>query len=185
MSADLRDRTSEELIRLVAAEGGEGAKAFECLYRRHFEGFIRFSQHNLEAPEADAEDLVQSLFLEIRSKAARFAEAEKFVSYCLTALKYRNVDRLRMALPGEEPGEDCARAPGAGPVTRVMRRETDEELHRALGELPEADREILLRRVVHGLPPGEVAAALGIAKRTVQRRLNEVTDGLQVRLREA
>jgi RNA polymerase sigma-70 factor (ECF subfamily) len=57
---------------------------------------------------------------------------------------------------------DALAASGTSPSGRVVREEDREAIWRALGELPEQDREILVMRYLDQLAFGEIAAILGI-----------------------
>jgi RNA polymerase sigma-70 factor (ECF subfamily) len=56
------------------------------------------------------------------------------------------------------------------PAERALRRELAERVRRALDELPEAEREVLILRNLEGLSNLEVAALLGVDPATSSRR---------------
>ena len=55
-------------------------------------------------------------------------------------------------------------------------------LQKALSELPDEDRELLLLRYVNDVPVGVIAGILGVARTTVTRRLNRITGELRIKL---
>lgn len=55
-------------------------------------------------------------------------------------------------------------------------------LQKALSELPDEDRELLLLRYVNDVPVGVIAGILGVARTTVTRRLNRITVELRIKL---
>lgn len=69
--------------------------------------------------------------------------------------------------PDADP--DLSECPRPGPERRAELRDTLNRCLAALDELPENYRHVFLLHRVDGMPQGEVAAALDIPKRTVER----------------
>ena len=61
-------------------------------------------------------------------------------------------------------------ASGTTPSQHAVKREQAERVRRALAELPDADREILLMRTVEGLPYDEIGYILGIEPAVARKR---------------
>jgi RNA polymerase sigma-70 factor, ECF subfamily len=78
----------------------------------------------------------------------------------------------RPALPDESAAElaDRLAARGSSPSARLRRDELCGCLRRALAQLPEGDREILVLRYLEDLSTKEIAAVLSITEATVKMR---------------
>jgi len=94
-----------------------------------------------------------------RSPAVRTASAEDSPSL---------LDRVEAAVP----------APDAG----VLAGERDAEVHRAIGTLPEHQREVIVMHHLQGTPVQEVAEQLSLALGTVLSRLARGREALRRKL---
>jgi len=99
------------------------------------------------------------------------------------------IDRLRKCKVRSEVagGEDLMELQqdgGPGPENRAGAREIGHGIEAALGELGDLDRAVLLMREVHGLPYGEIAAALGLPLGTLKARLHRARERLRAKLCE-
>ncbi|MGH9382299.1 MAG: RNA polymerase sigma factor [Thermoanaerobaculia bacterium] len=71
---------------------------------------------------------------------------------------------------------------GADPLAGVEQRQLQLRIWRALGALPEPQREILVYRDYHDLPYAEIAELLGILLGTVMSRLHRARRALRDQL---
>jgi RNA polymerase sigma-70 factor (ECF subfamily) len=120
-----------------------------------------------------AEDLVQETYLRALSARRKPAVDENVRGWLFTILHnvWRNEVRRRRR-PG--PTEDVARIPAAlgdGPAEALSRREERMLVRRAIAELPDAFRAVVLLRCVEGFSYREVAAIVGCPEGTVMSRL--------------
>jgi RNA polymerase sigma factor (sigma-70 family) len=91
--------------------------------------------------------------------------------------------RVRRSRPPEEPlPPDLA---SADMHDGVERRERDVAVRRGLASLEHADREILLRTLVDGLKPGEIARDLGVSPEVVRTRKSRALPRLLASTRQA
>jgi RNA polymerase sigma-70 factor (ECF subfamily) len=134
--------------------------AFETLYRRHSAAIFGLTLRMLQN-RADAEDLVQEIFLQAYDRLSSFEGRAAFgtwlyrlgVNRCLDHLRSRGVkeqlrsEPLTPALPGKAPSGNL----------RGL------ELERAIAELPPSSRAAFLLHDVVGYDHREVGEILGIA----------------------
>ena len=66
---------------------------------------------------------------------------------------------------------DTLKAEDADPADWAAARQQQEQLRRAIGQLPQPDREIFLRRYYLYQTMGEIAAQMGLAPKTVENKL--------------
>lgn len=161
--------------------------AFEELYRAHA-GKLFSVACRMIGNRADAEDLLQEIFLSAHRKLDGFRGEAALgtwlyrlaTNHCLDYLRSRaaRTDQLTDALD-EEPGHFTAGSPGLAEqtVTRM-------DLERALARLPEGCRAAFVLHDVQGLEHREVAQALGIAEGTSKSQVHKARQRLRTLLSE-
>ena len=170
---------------LLKAFGAGDERAYARLYDRHRGPLHLYAARMLGDGEA-ARDLVQDVFLSLFERRAeardvRSARAWLFTvarNRCLTRLRQRrNRSRLDEQVAGGMPDASPAADEGDGEETRLVRR--------ALAELPEEQREILILREYEDLSYREIAAIAQTTEGAVKSRLFRARQALGERLRPA
>jgi RNA polymerase sigma-70 factor (ECF subfamily) len=141
----------------------------ERLYRRHASDVHRFCFW-LCGDTAQAEDLTSEVFVRAWAGVDRI-RAESAKAYLLTIarnLHREHYRRSRRAVPLDPELPD--RSPG--PEENHARRRELADTMRALGRLPESDREALLLRAELELPYEEIGRILGIAAGAARVRVH-------------
>lgn len=148
--------------------------------RSPFEGFVRAETGTflafflrLGASRAEAEDLVQDVFLKLYQSADRYRERGAFSGFAFRVARNAWIDRRR-ALGARPPPEDAAvdaLARSSEPGDALDREEFARRLRDALEELPEGQRRVFELGVVQELPYPEIADALAIPVGTVKSRM--------------
>jgi RNA polymerase sigma-70 factor (ECF subfamily) len=149
--------------------------AWEALVRQHQSRIYGLALSYVKDAE-EARDLAQEIFVRLFRGLDSFRSGEAFLPWmvkvarnaCVDHLRRRRVRPRRALLPeGEEidvpdprPGPDEV---SAGAATRRL-------LHRALRELGEMSREMIILKEIQGLDLEEVASVLGIPVGTVKSR---------------
>ena len=174
--------TQEEealLIRRVCA--GDSA-AFEPLVLEH-QNRVYAIALRMTGSEADAQDAAQEALLKAYTSLREFRGDSRFSTWlcrltgnvCIDLLRRRSRQRETSLLTGTDGGEELALEipdPAPSPEELALRRETREEVCRAMDALPENDREILALRELAGLSYEEIAQKLALSPGTVKSRLN-------------
>ena len=169
-----------EDIQIVAQvlEGDTGA--FSALVQRHHERVYR-TAYSLVGDLDEADDLAQEAFIKAFRALRRFRGQSLFstwlhriaVNCCLDYLQSKHRRNFVSLDDYREnwhaPRIWMGRAKNAD--VRVERRELQEILERALGELPEAYRVTFVLREIEGLTYEEIAESLGCSIGTVKSRL--------------
>lgn len=157
---------------------------FERLYRRYARDVYRFALSVVRNP-SEAEDVTQTAFLNAFRAYARGERPERPHSW-LIAIAHNTIRsryRRRLRRPAEV-SLDAAAELSSPPAERS----DAVDVLRALGELPESQRDALTMRELEGRSSREIAAALGVSvsaveslvargRRTLRRR-REVLRGL-------
>lgn len=184
------DDTADLLRR---ARGGEVA-AFNVLVLRHQDAAYSLALRFLGSRQA-AEDATQEAFERAYRGLTNF-RGDRFRSWLLTIVANAARDELRRQRRRpqrslDEARDDPARAtldppdPGPTPDAVALQSELRAHLERALRELPEEWRMVVLLSDVHGMSYSEVAAAVSVPEGTVKSRLSRARSRLRDILRES
>lgn len=177
--ADAGERREED-DRLVARLRAGDPTAFEALYRRHAASIFGLLLRMLKN-RADAEDLLQEIFLQAHDKLPSFEGRSAFGTWLYRLGVNRCLDHLRSRGAKEQARTDpltmTLAFPGRGPGgTRRL------ELERAIGELPPSSRAAFLLHDVEGYEHKEVGDMLGIAVGTSKSLVHRARMKLRKRL---
>ncbi len=132
----------------------------------------------------DAEDVAQEAFLKAYRNFHRLRDRERFRSWLVRIAWRLALDRLRSA--GRRERRELAAAelsPSPTVEDPIAAGEFQQYLHRALDELPEKLRIVLVLAAVEGHDIREVARLLGVPEGTVKSRLHLARKQLAERLR--
>lgn len=161
-----------EATLVARCRAGDGA-AFEHIYSRHA-GRLYSLAYRMVGP-ADAEDLVQDIFLLAHRKLATFRGESSLgtwlfrmaTNHCLDVLRSRHARMMERttSLDAPEAFEPVARMP-LSPIPHL-------DLERAIQELPPACRAAFVLHDVEGLGHLEVGAALGISEGTSKSQVHK------------
>jgi RNA polymerase sigma-70 factor (ECF subfamily) len=118
-----------------------------------------------------AEDLVQETYLRALSARRKPVPGENLRGWLFTIL--HNVWRNELRRRRPEPLDDAALvpAPGHSPVDALRRAEERDRVRRAIADLPDAFRVVVLLRCVEGFSYRDVAEIVGCPAGTVMSRL--------------
>ena len=179
-----RRRSRQPSTRSLPAEG-DGAVAFDRLYRDHVDRIYRFAQRLCGQVE-DAQDLVQDTFLNAYRGLEGF-RGDAQVSTWLYRIAARACLRLRRKRKGEparelsldefiptSEGEFRLQLPtdGLTPEEALENKELKRALHQAIQKLPNKYRVVLVLRDMEGLTAKEVGTIMGLNERAVKSRLH-------------
>jgi RNA polymerase sigma-70 factor (ECF subfamily) len=120
-----------------------------------------------------AEDLVQETYLRALSARRKPPPEENLRGWLFTILHnvWRNEVRRRRPAPLDD-AVDVLAAPGDGPAETLRRNEERQQVRRAIAELPDTFRAVVLLRCVEGFSYRDVAAIVGCPAGTVMSRLS-------------
>jgi len=161
------------------------ARAFEELVR-HYQHRVFGVAARMLGNGAEAEEVAQEVFLRVYRAIADFRGEAKLSTWlyaitsrlCLTRL---GAGERRLAREGEETLTRLANG-HASPAAALERSELEAALHRAIAELPEDRRIVVVLRDLEGLAYEEIAAALDLPVGTVRSRLHRARMDLKEKL---
>jgi RNA polymerase sigma-70 factor (ECF subfamily) len=163
--------SDSDLLHAVA-RGDEAALA-ACYdrYHRILFGLIMRILHD----RAEAEDVLQDVFLQVWRRAGDFDEARgRAFTWLVTIARSRALDRLRSAGARARLGEEAAQTPHdevGDAALDALKSATAAMVRRALAGLPEEQRRTLFLAYFEGLTQTEIAARLGDPLGTVKTRM--------------
>lgn len=178
---EAREDDTGLLRRLQAGE----AEAFEELVRAHQHRVFGVALRML-GNAAEAEEIAQDVFLRAHRALPGFRGEAKLSTWlyaiasrlCLTRLAAGERSFIRQ-------GEDSVvRLPhdASGPDALLEQTELDAALHRAIAELPDERRIVVVLRDLEGLSYEEIADALDLPTGTVRSRLHRARLDLKDKL---
>ena len=173
---------------LVAAARTGDTNALGVLYDRFGARLYRIALR-LTGSSADAEDVVQDLFVGLPEALRRYDERGAVESWLVVAITRmalmhrrtmtrRREESLDVAAPDSLRISTSANA-NAGIMEQVERFSRRARLDDALSRLPESQRDVVLLRVVEGLSHDEIASAIGISPGASRVRFNRALDALR------
>jgi RNA polymerase sigma-70 factor (ECF subfamily) len=155
----------ELICRVGEGDGG----AFELLYRRYARSVFGLALRRL-GDRGRAEDAVQETFASIwRSARSYQPERGPGAPWLYTVARNAIVDRLRQRTEPAAVAPDTA-AGDPGPDDRAQTDWVAWRVHRALEELPDAERRVIELAYWGEMSQSEVANFLGIPLGTVKTR---------------
>src|SRR5581483_10430972 len=161
------DRGTAQTLLQKARSGDE--RALMRLFDEHHLPLFRFAWR-ITGRRADAEDLVQECFLALLRPCSAFdARRTNLRTYLFGAVRNQAWKRLRSR---EDASDDLAEIPDLrSPESETIRSETEQAVARAVGRLPESQREVLILAQYEQLPLAEIAELLEIEIGAVKSRL--------------
>ena len=138
---------------------------------------------------ADAEDLLQEIFLAAHRKLDSFRGESALGTWLYRLATNLCLDHLRSRAARDQPGHRRAGrragAGGRGLPELAERTVAKMDLERALAQLPEGCRTAFVLHDVEGLEHREVAEVLGIAEGTSKSQVHKARLRLRAMLRAA
>jgi len=151
-----------------AARKGREA-AFLELFDEHHLPLFRFA-YRLTGSVADAEDVVQECFLELLRPGCSYdAQRTALRTYLFGVVRNQAVKRWRKSAVGTGSGAEW-RDDGS-PESQVLRLEMEDAVARAVMQLPDTQREVLILAHYEQMPLAEIGRVVGIDVGAVKSRL--------------
>jgi RNA polymerase sigma-70 factor, ECF subfamily len=136
--------------------------------------------------EADADDVLQDALLSMATHLDSFEGRSSLPSWAFALTRSACARRRRGKKNQPAEGDDVLwfqAAAGPGPEDRAVSQQTAEIVGRALDQLPDDYREVLLLRDAEGLTAPEAALALGVSVDALKSRLHRARAALREALR--
>ncbi|MGE0790012.1 MAG: RNA polymerase sigma factor [Sandaracinaceae bacterium] len=190
---DVDDRT------LVARVQEGDEQAFRMLFDRYHRRAYAVA-YGVVKNKQDALDIVQDGFVKVHRHIGNFQGTSSFYTWLYRIIMNLAIDHVRrrknnkgveyddgVGRDDDELAGDGALLPrlmDSNPAKTVIRRELLENIQRALDELPEYHRAVILLREVEGMSYEEMSQVLGVPKGTIMSRLFHARKKMQASLSE-
>jgi RNA polymerase sigma-70 factor (ECF subfamily) len=189
------DREADrELVRRV--QRGEGAAFRELFDRYHRRAYaVAFG---VVKNKQDSLDIVQEAFIKVHRHIQSFQGSSSFYTWLYRIVMNLAIDHVRRSKKGRDldyddrvrredddvagDGAILPRILDGNPGKTVLRRELTDAIQRALDELPEYHRAVIILREVEGLSYEEMAKILKVPKGTIMSRLFHARRKMQAAL---
>jgi RNA polymerase sigma-70 factor, ECF subfamily len=178
-----------ELLQQAASGDGE---AFAALFERYRHVVYRFARAMTGSPDA-AEDVTQEVFVILMRELSRYVpERSAFSTYLYGIARNVSRDRVRrerrflsLDTLGLSVPERLDGVPRVSPFERLVDQEAGAEVRRALAQLPDRYREVVILCDLHDLSYAQVAAVVRASVAAVRARLHRGRHLLRRRLRRS
>lgn len=154
-------------------------EAFAALYDR-LAARLLATVRSLGGSRAEAEDVVQDLFVDLARFRSGLAGVADIDAYVFTMLRHALSRRRRRGAVARRVLGAIAQERGAGSVPPAAH--ADDELAAAVARLPVPQREVLALKIDGGLTFSEIATVLGTSLNTAASRYRYAIDKLRTAL---
>ena len=155
----------------------EAMMQVRVLYEEHGGALLRYLR-GLTGRAETAEDLLQDTFVQAMRGLDRVGEARSPRAWLFAIARHLGLNALRRRRPTVPLSESLVAAPAVDADPR------QEQVKRAIADLPGIQREALSLRLAHELSYEEIAEVLGIPVGTVRSRLHHAVRKLREQLRK-
>ena len=174
---------------IVARLRAGDERALEIVFRAYYSALASFAFRYLRDAAA-AEDVVQDTFAALWTSRDRITVSTSVRAYLYGAVRNRSLnvrkhDAVVEEWERDESSDDVRtlHAPPEQPDEHLARRLRSQELSDAFETLPERQAQVMLLRWRDGLSYAEIAAALDISVKGVEKHLARGLEALRQRLR--
>jgi RNA polymerase sigma-70 factor (ECF subfamily) len=151
-----------------------GEAAFMQLFDEHHAALYRFA-YRLTGSVADAEEIVQECFLGLLRPTSSYDPKRAPVrTYLFGVVRNQSLKRRRRTDFPEASATD-----GQSPESELLRAELKDVVARAVMQLPETQREVLILAHYEQMPLNEIAQVMDLELGAVKSRLQRARAGLK------
>ena len=166
---------------LMLAVGKGDFSAFEQIVLRHQKS-AWYTAYRFLGDRTIAEDVAQEAFLKILDAAERYRPTAKFRTYLYGVVTRLCLDHARKKQPAYVDDLSAVSGPSPSPPDAAALRERGEAVWKALDSLPPRQRMAVVLRYYEGLSGQDMAAAMDVSVKGIERLLARARRALEVLL---
>jgi RNA polymerase sigma-70 factor (ECF subfamily) len=175
------NEASERQLQERIKAGDESA--FDFVFRMHYAHLVRMAE-SVVRERALAEEVAQEVMLELWRRRETLELEQSFRAYLLRSTRNRALNHIRhqriVAREAEAAALEPRHAPSAEEMTLAL--ELERAVRDAIEGLPDNCREVFQMSRDQGLRYAEIASALEISVKTVEKRMGRALAALRERL---
>lgn len=177
---DTNDANDRELQQRLRA-GDEGA--FDSLFRTHYPHLVRMGE-SIVRERSLAEEIAQEVMLELWRRRESLQVEQGFRAYLIRATRNRALNYVRHQQVVTRESAAAALETRSFPSGEddMLTGELETAIREAIDQLPEKAREVFQLSRDQGLKYLEIASALDISVKTVEKRMGQALAHLRDRL---
>jgi RNA polymerase sigma-70 factor (ECF subfamily) len=174
LEKNANERDLQERIRA----GDEGA--FDSVFRAHYAQLVRMAE-SVVRERALAEEIAQEVMLELWRRRESLEVEQTFRAYLIRSTRNRALNHIRHQRIVAREAASAAIDPPTSPSAEdeVLGVELERAVRDAIDGLPENCREVFQLSRQQGLKYAEIAAALEISVKTVEKRMGQALSELR------
>lgn len=158
------------------------------LFHLHYDPLCRFAEAYLHS-HADAEDLVQNVFVQLWEQRERWVLRGSIRAYLYTAVRNAALNVLKHRLVERRALDEDAAIPRIGmaeraptPDENAIGHELEQAIDHAIARLPDRYRLVVTLRAQHHLTIPEIARILELPVKTAETRAARAVQALRAAL---
>lgn len=157
--------------------------AFDSVFRAHYAQLVRMAE-SVVRERALAEEIAQEVMLELWRRRESLEVEQTFRAYLIRSTRNRSLNHIRHERIVSREAAFAAIDPPTSPSAEdeVLGVELERAVRDAIEGLPENCREVFQLSREQGLKYAEIAAALEISVKTVEKRMGQALSELRQRL---
>jgi RNA polymerase sigma-70 factor (ECF subfamily) len=175
------NHASERDLQARIRAGDEGA--FDSVFRTHYANLVRMGE-SIVRERMLAEEIAQEVMLELWRRRESLQIEQSFRAYLIRSTRNRALNHIRhqrvVAREAESAALESPTSPSA--EDEVLGLELERAVRGAIDGLPVNCREVFLLSREQGLKYAEIAVALEISVKTVEKRMGQALSELRDRL---
>jgi len=174
---DANDRDLQQRLRA----GDEGA--FDSLFRTHYPHLVRMGE-SIVRERSLAEEIAQEVMLELWRRRESLQVEQGFRAYLIRATRKRALNHVRHQQVVAREAAAAALEIRSFPSgeDEMLSGELETAIRQAIDEMPEKPREVFQLSREQGLKYIEIASALDISVKTVEKRMGQALAHLRDKL---
>jgi RNA polymerase sigma-70 factor (ECF subfamily) len=177
---ETNDANDRDLQRRLQG-GDEGA--FDSVFRTHYPHLVRMGESILRERSL-AEEIAQEVMLELWRRRASLQLEQGFRAYLIRATRNRALNHVRhqQVVAREAAAVALDRRSSPSGEDEMLSGELESAIRQAIAEMPDKSREVFQLSRDQGLKYVEIASALDISVKTVEKRMGLALAHLRERL---
>ena len=157
--------------------------AFDTVFRSHYAHLVRMAE-SVVRERAVAEEVAQEVMLELWRRRETLQVEQSFRAYLLRSTRNRALNHVRHQRVAAREAASAAIDPPTAPSAedQMLGTELEQAVRAAIDGLPERCRAVFQLSRDQGLKYAEIAVALDISVKTVEKRMGQALAELRERL---